>query len=95
MLPNNLAAVHGLAMDCAAPQVPGTDAAVTIYADNETNIRIRPQRLARDIARADGGLVGVVGEQSNQYTHWASSVVPPALMPLRPRGSSSPPSRQS
>jgi radical SAM superfamily enzyme YgiQ (UPF0313 family) len=64
---NSLAAVYGLAMDCAARQVLGADTMVTVDAYDETNTRIWPERIARDIARAGCGLVGLVGVQSNQY----------------------------
>jgi radical SAM superfamily enzyme YgiQ (UPF0313 family) len=64
---NSLAAVYGLAVDCAARQVLGADTAIIVDTYDETNTRIRPERIARDIARAGGGLVGMVGVQSNQY----------------------------
>src|SRR6201999_70066 len=64
---NSLAAVYGLAMDCAARQVLGADTAITVDAYDETNTRLRPERIARDIAQAGAGMVGFVGVQSNQY----------------------------
>ena len=64
---NSLAAIYGLAMDCAAREVLGADTAIIVDAYDETNARIRPERIARDIARAGGGMVGMVGVQSNQY----------------------------
>jgi hypothetical protein len=64
---NSLAAVYGLAMDCAARQVLGADTAIIVDAYDETNTRIRADRIARDIALAGLGLVGMVGVQSNQY----------------------------
>ena len=53
---NSLAAVYGLAMDCAARQVLGADTMITVDAYDETNTRIWPARIARDIAQAGGGL---------------------------------------
>ena len=64
---NSLAAVYGLAMDCADRQVLGADTQIIVDAYDETNTRIQPERIARDIAQAGGGMVGMVGVQSNQY----------------------------
>jgi radical SAM superfamily enzyme YgiQ (UPF0313 family) len=64
---NSLAAVYGLAMDCAARQVLGPDTAILVDAYDETNTRIRPEKIIRDITRAGAGMVGMVGVQSNQY----------------------------
>jgi hypothetical protein len=64
---NTLAALYGLAVDCAERRVLGDDVDIAITACDETNTRIRPERIARLIARADGGMVGLVGVQSNQY----------------------------
>ena len=64
---NSLAAVYGLAMDCAARRVLGADTAIVVDAYDETNTRLRPERIARDIRAAGAGMVGMVGVQSNQY----------------------------
>src|SRR4051794_12975394 len=64
---NSLAALYGLAMDCAARQVLGADTPIVVDAYDETNTRIRPERIASDITRAGAGMVGLVGVQSNQY----------------------------
>jgi hypothetical protein len=64
---NTLAALYGLAVDCAERRILGDDVDIEIISYDETNIRIRPERIARRIARADGGMVGLVGVQSNQY----------------------------
>ncbi|MFL5288249.1 MAG: B12-binding domain-containing radical SAM protein [Rhodopila sp.] len=64
---NSLATLYGLAMDCAERQVLGADTPIIVDAYDETNTRIRPERIARDIARAGAGMVGLVGVQSNQY----------------------------
>jgi radical SAM superfamily enzyme YgiQ (UPF0313 family) len=64
---NSLAAVYGLAVDCAARHVLGAEVEISVSVYDETNTRIRPEHIARDIRRADAGLVGLVGVQSNQY----------------------------
>jgi hypothetical protein len=64
---NTLAALYGLAVDSTERRVLGDDVDIVITAFDETNTRIRPERIARLIARADGGMVGLVGMQSNQY----------------------------
>ncbi len=64
---NSLAAVYGLAMDCASRQVLGTDTALLVDAYDETNTHIRLDPIARDIAEAGAGMVGFVGVQSNQF----------------------------
>jgi radical SAM superfamily enzyme YgiQ (UPF0313 family) len=64
---NSLAAVYGLATDCAARQVLGADTAIVVDVYDETNTRIRPERIAGDITQAGAGIVGLVGVQSNQY----------------------------
>src|SRR3954470_22535714 len=78
---NSLAALYGLARDCAARKVLGDDVELTIHTFDETNTRIRPDKLAAMIERAGGGVVMLVGVQSNQF--------PRALdiaRPLRDRG---------
>jgi hypothetical protein len=64
---SNQAAVYGLAMDCAAKQVLGRQIGIVVNAYDETNTRIRPERIARDISNAGDGMVGLVGVQSNQH----------------------------
>jgi radical SAM superfamily enzyme YgiQ (UPF0313 family) len=78
---NSLAALYGLARDCAARNVLGDDVELQIHALDETNTRIRPERIARMIEKAGSGMVMLVGVQSNQF--------PRALelaRPLRRRG---------
>src|SRR5690349_83260 len=77
---NSLAALYGLAKDCARRRVLG-DVELTVHPFDETNTRIRPERLARMIEKAGAGVVFLVGVQSNQF--------PRALdlaRPLRERG---------
>ena len=64
---NTLAALYGLALDCADRHVLGEDVAIDIVALDETNTRIRPERIARRIGK--DGLVCLVGVQSNQFPH--------------------------
>src|SRR5579862_2019790 len=64
---NTLAALYGLAVDSAERQILGPDVDIEITAYDETNTRIRPERIAKKIARADQGMVGLVGVQSNQF----------------------------
>src|SRR6202167_4805849 len=64
---NTLAVLNGLALDCVRRRVLGDNVEIEITAYDETNTRIRPERIARDIKRADGGMVALVGVQSNQF----------------------------
>jgi radical SAM superfamily enzyme YgiQ (UPF0313 family) len=78
---NSLAALYGLARDCAERQILGSDVAIDIHPIDETNTRVRPEKLAKMIERAGSGMVMLVGVQSNQF--------PRALdlaRPLRARG---------
>jgi Radical SAM superfamily len=63
---NSLAVLYGLALDCIERQVLGPDAEIEVTALDETNTRIKPARIARMIG-AGGGLVCLVGVQSNQF----------------------------
>jgi Radical SAM superfamily len=65
---NSLACLHGLALDAAKRRALGEDVDIEIYPIDETNARVRPHRIARQIQKAGGlGLVGMVGVQSNQF----------------------------
>jgi len=64
---NSLAAMYGLAMDCADRRILGDDMPISVDAFDETNTRIRPERIARDIQAAGNGMVAFTGVQSNQY----------------------------
>ena len=64
---NTLAVLNGLALDCGRRRVLGDGVEIEITAYDETNTRVRPERIARDIKRADGGMVALVGVQSNQF----------------------------
>ena len=64
---NSLAALYGLAKDCAERRVLGDDVDIDIHALDETNTRIRPERIAAliDDRRCRHG--DAVGVQSNQF----------------------------
>jgi radical SAM superfamily enzyme YgiQ (UPF0313 family) len=64
---NTLATLNGLAMNCAARRILG-DVEIRITAWDETNTRIRPDRIARQMRESGGsGLVALVGVQTNQF----------------------------
>jgi hypothetical protein len=69
MIPSNsLAAVYGIAVDCAKRQVLGPHVTLDIEVIDETNTRIDvPALLARFRSNGNFGLIGLVGVQSNQY----------------------------
>jgi radical SAM superfamily enzyme YgiQ (UPF0313 family) len=64
---NSLAALYGLARDCAERRVLGDNVQIEIHPFDETNTRIRPERFARMITDASSGMVMLVGVQSNQF----------------------------
>ncbi len=65
---NSLAVLYGLAKECAERKVLGDDVDFEITAIDETNSRVRAERIAERIKQNDGfGLVALVGVQSNQF----------------------------
>ena len=64
---NSLAVLYGLAVDCAKHKALGDNVEIEIHAFDETNTRIRPERIASLIKDADGGMVMLAGVQSNQF----------------------------
>jgi len=65
---NSLAAVYGIAADCAERRVLGPDVAIDIEVIDETNTRIDVAALLSRFKRHDDfGCVALVGVQSNQY----------------------------
>jgi hypothetical protein len=65
---NSLAAIYGIAADCAARKVLGADVAIDIVAIDETNMRVDIPALIEKVRRQSGfGMVALVGVQSNQY----------------------------
>lgn len=69
MIPSNsLAALYGIAADCAAREVLGPGVRIDIEAIDETNTRVDiPRLLARFSEHGNFGMVAMVGVQSNQY----------------------------
>ena len=69
MIPSNtLAALYGIAADCAERRVLGPDVDIDIEAIDETNTRVDMQALiARLRDNGNFGLLALVGVQSNQY----------------------------
>jgi hypothetical protein len=65
---NTLACLNGLAEDARRRQVLGPDVEIRLHTYDETNRRVRPDRIIRMI-RQEGGraLIGLVGVQSNQF----------------------------
>ena len=63
---NSLAAVYGIAKQLADQQVLGPDTDIDIHAIDETNSRVRIDRIAKLVKAADAGMVMMVGVQSNQ-----------------------------
>ena len=65
---NTLAALYGLAEDCRKRQVLGPDVDIVARPIDETNSRIRADRIVADIKRSGGrALICLVGVQSNQF----------------------------
>ena len=64
---NSLAVLHGLAQESRGRNVLGDSTDIEIVAIDETNTRVRPDRIAKAIADAGNGLVALVGVQSNQF----------------------------
>jgi hypothetical protein len=68
-IPSNTTAVlNGIALDCNKRRVLGDNVDIEVVAKDETNTRIRPEQVIREIADCGGkGLVALVGVQSNQF----------------------------
>lgn len=64
---NSLASVYGLIEDCGREKILGDDVEIEIIAFDETNTILRPEKLIKAIKSADGGFVGMIGVQSNQF----------------------------
>jgi hypothetical protein len=65
---NTLACLNGLAEDVRRREVLGSDVEIRIDTYDETNRRVRPDKII-DLIRRDGGraLIALVGVQSNQF----------------------------
>jgi hypothetical protein len=67
---NSLAALHGLARDCARREVLGPGVGIKLVTIDETNRHVVPERIVRDLRRRGAtALIGLVGVQSNQFGH--------------------------
>ena len=65
---NTLACLNGLAMDAQRRRILGPDVQINIHTFDETNRRMRPDRITRMISERGGkALIGLVGVQSNQF----------------------------
>jgi radical SAM superfamily enzyme YgiQ (UPF0313 family) len=65
---NSLAALYGLASECAEQRLLGDSVDIRISVQDETNCRIRTARIIREFRKSGGkGLVALVGVQSNQF----------------------------
>jgi hypothetical protein len=65
---NSLAAVYGIAADCAERRVLGPEIAIDVDVIDETNTRIDiPALLSRFRCHDNFGCVALIGVQSNQY----------------------------
>jgi hypothetical protein len=65
---NTLACLNGLAEDARTRQVLGEGVEIRLHTYDETNRRVRPDKIIR-MVRQQGGrvLIGLVGVQSNQF----------------------------
>lgn len=65
---NTLACLNGLAEDAGRRQVLGPDTEIRLHTYDETNRRVRPERIIQMLRKAGGRvLIGLVGVQSNQF----------------------------
>jgi radical SAM superfamily enzyme YgiQ (UPF0313 family) len=65
---NSMACLYAIAQDCAERRALGHDVSIEVDAHDEMNVRIPVSRIAARINRpGHGGLVCLVGVQSNQF----------------------------
>jgi hypothetical protein len=65
---NTLASLNGLAEEARRRQVLGQNVEIRLHTFDETNRRVRPDRIIRLIRKQGGrALIGLVGVQSNQF----------------------------
>jgi hypothetical protein len=65
---NTLAAIYGLGRDSARRKVLGENVTINLKTYDETNRRIRPGRIIKDIKNSGGkAIICLVGVQSNQF----------------------------
>lgn len=66
---NTLAALNGLAVDCANRKVLGEHVEIGIETYDETNTILPIKSIIRHIKQSSAGMVGLVGVQTNQFPH--------------------------
>jgi hypothetical protein len=65
---NTLASLNGLAVDATRRQVLGPGVRIVLHTYDETNRRVRPDRIIRLLRRTgERALIGLVGVQTNQF----------------------------
>ncbi len=65
---NSLAVLNGIASECIEEQALGADVEIKTTIVDEINTRVRPARIVSTMkASSGGGLVALVGVQSNQF----------------------------
>src|SRR5690348_12850094 len=64
---NSLASVYGLVEECARAGTLGADVEIEIEACDECNTVVDVDGVARRIRASGGGMVGLIGVQSNQF----------------------------
>jgi hypothetical protein len=65
---NTLASLNGLAVDAQRRRILGPDVEIRLDTYDETNSRVRPDRIIRAIRKQGGkALIALVGVQSNQF----------------------------
>src|SRR5947209_7986794 len=65
---NTLACMNGLAEDAQKRDILGADVKIHLHTYDETNRRVRPDKIISMIRREGGrALIGLVGVQSNQF----------------------------
>jgi hypothetical protein len=65
---NTLACLNGLAEDARQRSILGADVQLHLHTYDETNRRVRPDRIIREIERAGGrAMIALVGVQTNQF----------------------------
>src|ERR1700748_855265 len=65
---NTLACLNALAEDARRREVLGPDVEIRLHTYDETNRRVRPDRIIRMVRKAGGkAFIGLVGGQSNPF----------------------------
>ncbi|MGO9486188.1 MAG: B12-binding domain-containing radical SAM protein [Rhodomicrobium sp.] len=73
---NTLACLNGIAEDCRKRQVLGVGTSFIIANFDETNQRIRPDRILKSIGPGDKALIALVGVQTNQFPRAVDLALP-------------------